>query len=285
MGALLAKALHDFTRQTILVVCYTNHALDQFLEDLINIGINSQSIVRLGGRPNSAVAHLSIHNLPKEKVFRTRLDWTALDSTKAFASDYQQRLQQSFKPLLPPQTDPNCLLTYIRSKDADYFNAFRVPKPKGGMSIVGPNGKAVPPQFLITRWMEGQDAWNFKSEPHVQRAERIWNMSKALRQQKVSNWIAGMVEKSAEDICVAGRGFNRCQDSLAQTFGQGVAAQLRRKRIIGCTTTGAAKYADDIKAISPGVLLVEEAGEILESHIVTALGTSITQMILIGDHK
>ena len=267
------------------MVCYTNHALDQFLEDLIDIGINSQNIVRLGGRPNSAVAHLSIHNLPKEKVFRTRADWMAVDSIKASANDYQQRLQQSFKPLLLPQTDPKRLLTYIQSKDADYYNAFRVPKQKGGMSIVGPNGKPVLPQFLISRWMEGQDAWNFKSEPHVQRAERIWNMPKALRQQKVASWIASMVEKSAVDICVAGRGFNHSQDSLSQTFGQGVVTQLRRKRIIGCTTTGAAKYADDIRAISPGVLLVEEAGEILESHIVTALGTSITQMILIGDHK
>ncbi|KIJ59315.1 hypothetical protein HYDPIDRAFT_140803 [Hydnomerulius pinastri MD-312] len=35
----------------------------------------------------------------------------------------------------------------------------------------------------------------------------------------------------------------------------------------------------------PNVLLVEEAGEILESHVLTALGPSIDQMILIGDHK
>ena len=283
VGALLAKALHDFTSQTILVVCYTNHALDQFLEDLMNIGINSQSMVRLGGRPNSAVAHLSIHNLPKEKVYRTRSDWTVIDSTKATAADYQRKLQQAFNPLARPP-DPTNLLSYIKSKDADYFNAFRVPKQKG-MTIVGPNGKAVLPQFLISRWMEGQDAWNFKSEPHVQRAEHIWNMPKTLRQKKVDSWIAEMVEKSAQGICVAGQGFNGCQDSLAKTFGQGVITQLRSKRIIGCTTTGAAKYADDIRAISPGVLLVEEAGEILESHIVTALGTSITQMILIGDHK
>jgi len=88
-----------------------------------------------------------------------------------------------------------------------------------------------------------------------------------------------MVEESAVLLGQA----SISQDSLAQTFGQGVAAQLKGKRIIGCTTTGAAKYADAIRAISPGVLLlVEEAGEIL---IVTALGTSITEMILIDDHK
>jgi hypothetical protein len=33
------------------------------------------------------------------------------------------------------------------------------------------------------------------------------------------------------------------------------------------------------------VLLVEEAGEILESHIMTALSDDIEQIILIGDHK
>jgi superfamily I DNA and/or RNA helicase len=40
-----------------------------------------------------------------------------------------------------------------------------------------------------------------------------------------------------------------------------------------------------LQCISPGVLLVEEAGEILESHILTALGPETKQMILIGDHK
>ncbi|PCH37262.1 hypothetical protein WOLCODRAFT_34503, partial [Wolfiporia cocos MD-104 SS10] len=39
IGALLAKILYDFTQNTILVVCYTNHALDQFLEDLLKSGI------------------------------------------------------------------------------------------------------------------------------------------------------------------------------------------------------------------------------------------------------
>lgn len=40
IGALLARALHDHTKETILVVCYTNHALDQFLEDLMGNGIS-----------------------------------------------------------------------------------------------------------------------------------------------------------------------------------------------------------------------------------------------------
>ncbi|KIL64661.1 hypothetical protein M378DRAFT_77980, partial [Amanita muscaria Koide BX008] len=60
---------------------------------------------------------------------------------------------------------------------------------------------------------------------------------------------------------------------------------LQSKRIIGCTTTAAAKYSELLQSVSPSVMLVEEAGEILESHILAALGREKNQLILIGDHK
>lgn len=58
-----------------------------------------------------------------------------------------------------------------------------------------------------------------------------------------------------------------------------------QEAIIRCTTTAAAKYVQALQSISPGVLVVEEAGEILESHALTALGPKTKQLILIGDHK
>ncbi len=60
---------------------------------------------------------------------------------------------------------------------------------------------------------------------------------------------------------------------------------IRRKRIIRCTTTAAAKYVQMLQSTSPGVLAVEGVGEILESHVITALGPETKQLILIGDHK
>ena len=93
----------------------------------------------------------------------------------------------------------------------------------------------------------------------------------------------GIMTDIAHDICVTGKRFNECQTALKFTL-RG-SSQLMPKRIIGCTTTGAAKYRKDIADLSPDVLLVEEAGEILESDVITALSSSTTQMILIGDHK
>ena len=55
--------------------------------------------------------------------------------------------------------------------------------------------------------------------------------------------------------------------------------------VIGMTTTGTAKHHYILKNIHPKIVIVEEAAEVFESHIVTSLSPSVQQLILIGDHK
>ncbi|KAG8221421.1 P-loop containing nucleoside triphosphate hydrolase protein [Butyriboletus roseoflavus] len=237
IGALLAKALHDFFDQTILVVCYTNHALDQFLEDLLEIGIPGSSIARLGGRANSAVSQLSLKNQTKEKFLRSNAAWTIIDNLKERADFLRDVLETTFRGFLASDISFEDMLTYIEFEDTDYSDAFRVPESMDGMI------------------------------------------------RKLADWKLAVHRSLVDDIWKHGRDYDECQDELSRKFSESSVAVLKQKRIIGCTTTGAAKYTEDIRAASPGVLLVEEAGEILESHIITALGKNTTQMILIGDHK
>ncbi|KAF8639511.1 hypothetical protein AX17_001416 [Amanita inopinata Kibby_2008] len=58
---------------------------------------------------------------------------------------------------------------------------------------------------------------------------------------------------------------------------------LCNMKIIGCTTTGAAKFSSLLKGIEPKVMLVEEAGQVMEAHILANLVPSIEHLILIGD--
>ena len=60
---------------------------------------------------------------------------------------------------------------------------------------------------------------------------------------------------------------------------------LQMADVIGITTTGAAKWQDIIRSIQPKIVIVEEAAEVLESHIVSALNAGTQHLILIGDHK
>jgi superfamily I DNA and/or RNA helicase len=87
-----------------------------------------------------------------------------------------------------------------------------------------------------------------------------------------------MVQELYKKYCAA-------QEKLIDLRREGKIETLRKMRVIGCTTTAAAKYNKLMRGAQPDIVLVEEAGEILESHILTALTPSVKQLILIGDDK
>ncbi|KAG5648635.1 hypothetical protein DXG03_003246 [Asterophora parasitica] len=58
---------------------------------------------------------------------------------------------------------------------------------------------------------------------------------------------------------------------------------LKNVDIVGCTTTGAAKLTSLLKGLAPRIMLVEEAGQVLEAHILGSLVPSVEHLILIGD--
>ena len=60
---------------------------------------------------------------------------------------------------------------------------------------------------------------------------------------------------------------------------------LEKADVVGMTTTGAAKYQHILHHIKPKIVIVEEAAEVLEAHIVSALSAGTQHLILIGDHK
>ena len=60
---------------------------------------------------------------------------------------------------------------------------------------------------------------------------------------------------------------------------------LRKAQVIGMTTTCDARYRTILQKICPKIVLVEEAAEVLEAHIIASLTKGCQHLILIGDHK
>jgi superfamily I DNA and/or RNA helicase len=56
-------------------------------------------------------------------------------------------------------------------------------------------------------------------------------------------------------------------------------------KIVGMTTTGCAKYSTFLEQINFETVIIEEAAEVLESHISSILTRNTRQLILIGDHQ
>ncbi|KAG1657688.1 NFX1-type zinc finger-containing protein 1 [Nymphon striatum] len=56
-------------------------------------------------------------------------------------------------------------------------------------------------------------------------------------------------------------------------------------KVIGMTTTGAAQFTSKLENAFIPIVIVEEASEVLEAHIISALNRNVKHLIMIGDHK
>ena len=289
IGTLIAKAL--YVSKTILVVCYTNHALDDILEGLLDIGIPSDTILRLGGKSTTRTDPLLLRNQTRSSGgTRTRDQWTIIDGYKQEAEVLHQKLEDAFNGYKLFKLQPLDILDYLEFDDPVFYGAFKVPDPEDsdGMVRIGRRGQKITPDYLLSRWKNGQDAGMYARDVHNSESEenkKIWDMNRDTRRKHFQQWEDALVQESIEALATAAREYNKCQENLIRARNISLLGMLHNKRIVGCTTTAAAKYGDEIRTFNPDILLVEEAGEILESHILTALGPETSQMILIGDHK
>ncbi|KAK6429478.1 hypothetical protein LTR95_014375 [Oleoguttula sp. CCFEE 5521] len=105
------------------------------------------------------------------------------------------------------------------------------------------------------------------------------------RHTKLTQWKLQIQQERIQAIGRVAEMYNESEAALRESWGQRDRDTIGRKRIIACTTTAAAMYTKQLRSAAPGIVMVEEAGEILESHILTALTPSTKQLVLIGDHK
>lgn len=284
IGALIAKILHDHTKETMLILTYTNHALDQFLEDIQKAGIPASSIVRLGSKSNANTRALTIREQPNNYKM-TGQTWAMIQEQKAEEESYHDALITKMSSFASTRLSEQMLLDFLEfSDDSEYFDAFVVPNNEDGMTVMGKKNKRVDKYYLVKRWVKGENAGVF-SDHAMQTYPHVWNVQPQIRLGLQTQWNRTILEERVTEISTLADKYNKCRAQIDRLFREKNFHVLRQKRIIGCTTTAAAMYTDEIRKASPGIVLVEEAGEILESHILTALTPATKQLILIGDHK
>ncbi|CAB4477601.1 unnamed protein product [Rhizophagus irregularis] len=110
----------------------------------------------------------------------------------------------------------------------------------------------------------------------------IWKMSKKERQKLHDYWRAKLDEERLLNLQTKHEG---CRQELNDIYDEERRQILLNSDVIGMTTSGAAKLQNLIKYIDPKIIICEEAGEVLEAHILSALTPSTQHLILIGDHN
>lgn len=285
IGALIAKAIYKYTKQKILVVCYTNHALDQFLEDLLDVNIPPESVVRLGSHAKSSTGTQPLLLSAQDSKFKPRKDyWDVMNKQKVDLATESSELRAAFVEYHAEAVSRSELMQYLEFnlEDPTFYHAFVLPVETDGMQRVGRKGKNIDQFYLLDRWANGLNSGVFKNEGGF---PEVWRMSPIDRSMALRRWKCDIINERVLKLCSCGQQYNETLTKIDALYSEKDRCIMENKRFIGCTTTAAAKYVQTIRSASPNVLLVEEAGEILESHILTALGHETEQLILIGDHK
>nr|XP_020660108.1 NFX1-type zinc finger-containing protein 1-like [Pogona vitticeps] len=333
------QALWNQDRTPCLVVCYTNHALDQFLEGILEF--LPSGVVRIGGRSkNEKVMTCSLKNcrktyMPgllrlralrrqKESIsYCTKVlellrqgvltEWEleaemAEDCLGISEGGMLQWLNICFPPEKgqPPRAErrnaarlrrkggdahnaqlSRCQKNEERFLDDDYYDEMDDEEsassgtPQGKFAYLVPEERQTHQAWLLNLLKEGDTM----THQEVAAVRDVRSLRQKDRWRLYRRWVAAYEEKLKASLVEKMKTYEKDAAQLDELRFQEDLAILRRKRVIGMTTTGAAKYRKLLQKVRPRIVIVEEAAEILEAHVLTSLSSSCQHLILIGDHQ
>eukprot|EP00698_Gefionella_okellyi_P015500 TRINITY_DN4376_c0_g4_i1.p1 TRINITY_DN4376_c0_g4~~TRINITY_DN4376_c0_g4_i1.p1 ORF type:complete len:1996 (+),score=396.50 TRINITY_DN4376_c0_g4_i1:96-6083(+) len=110
-------------------------------------------------------------------------------------------------------------------------------------------------------------------------------MSMPDRMRLAQQWLYNLRQQFNEQRKQAMAQYERIAAQLSELETQSKVEALRTAPLIGMTTTGAAQNLDLLQVVCPRIVIVEEAAEILEGHLLACLHDEVTRLIMIGDHQ
>ncbi|KAK3386890.1 hypothetical protein B0H63DRAFT_541000 [Podospora didyma] len=261
----------------ILCVCYTNHALDQLLEHLLDDG--NDGVIRIGSRSKSErLQDLNLRNVVKsfsrtkaEKAELWQLDVGIRDSVRE-ANDLLKQLSASDSWL----NVRNFLANAFPVHHLELFG-----KVEDGWEIVNHQ-----PEKTIDRWLFGGDRYSTTQARPVDILEAVplSHMTHSERRSLHRHWVRSIRDPLIEQIIKQHQDFTATIGERDRLRKDVDLRCLQQANIVGVTTTGLARNLGMIRKLRCKVMLCEEAGEVLEAHILTTLLPSVEHAILIGDH-
>ncbi|KAH6889821.1 P-loop containing nucleoside triphosphate hydrolase protein [Thelonectria olida] len=290
LGALIILIILRLTNLKVLVLAYTNHATDQFMEDLMEIGVGVDDMVRLGSKSTQRTERVLLKNLARDSTLRTTYEeWNVINARKKEASEKAKELQRIGAKLSQKDVQPEDILEYLEFSDdySSYWHAFQIPESGDGYKVVNAENRALQPEDLLMEWTQPSQRGNLRA--FVQSLDHcstsVWEIPLEERSNLRMKWSQDIREEQISEFVRLSECAHQLQDKINSIFAERNRRVLKSKRIIACTTTAAAMYQSIINTANPDIIMVEEAGEILEAHIITAMSPSVKQLILIGDHK
>ncbi len=227
--------IRNNTDESILCVCYTNHALDQFLEHLLDNG--EQKIVRIGGRSQSdKLQKYNLKELSRNKATLNREEKQRMNSVYAKLCQCQERIDTLSEELKQKITweKPNGGISSIVERDLhEHFTA--VDQVHDGFQLVGKGNKKLTASGLFELWAKGSDCPPFLA-PYVELDLNLvdfWSLDKQSRFDLIEEWSRLLLEDTQNSLKDAVLTFEELNAERAAINRAQDIQILRDARIIG----------------------------------------------------
>lgn len=257
----------------IICVCYTNHALDQLLEDLLEKKITTQ-IVRIGSQSKSE----------KLERFNLRSMSGQNNKTKAEKRDEWELhrdlddIEKEFNALpLESMNLDRKLKSFLEHRYPQHWRQlYEKDERKYQRAHKGP---------ILKTWLKhGEVVTSAPRSLAALQEIHVDAMSQEEKKKLHEHWVSELqsdVHDTASNLLERQRRTKAQFDNIRNELNMRC---LRDAHIIGVTTTGLARNLNMLRRLRSKIVLCEEAGEVFEAHLLTALLPSVEHLILIGDH-
>ncbi|KAM4063725.1 AAA domain-containing protein [Hirsutella rhossiliensis] len=280
-GEKIIKVLLANKKQTqigpILCVCYTNHALDQLLEHLLDDGVDK--VIRIGSRSKSErLEDLNLRAVAG-KMDRTKSEKSGLYHMALSIKDIVQQTKGLLKQLSQSGSWRTVKAFLSENHPTQHVELFG--KAEDGFEVVIHH-----PERVVDQWLAGgaRDSRQPR-ELRVLKEARLMSMSRAERRAIHGDWLKSIREPVISKIGKIHEQYTEAAEKQARVRSDADLRCLQQAAVVGVTTTGLARKLDLLRRLRCKVMLCEEAGEVLEAHVLTALLPSLEHVVLIGDHK
>lgn len=268
------------TTKTNSPSCYTNHALDQFLEHLLSV---TKNIVRIGSASNSEI--LKQYNLRElvfnqqgilksgserwsEKCVHTSIDEKNADGT-IYCEQLSDRLQMHWHEISG----------FLEQNYPHHYAQLRSEPSKDGFVTVGSKGGSFFKFWKHCHDLRRHSLYENEADNHQRPPTRreprgldellaatsnIWNFSERERNILLRHWAEQMRQKWIDKLILRAEEHHELHQELHTLRAEYQRRVLENAHIIGLTTTGLARHMSLLEKVNPQTLICEEAGEVLE---------------------
>ena len=170
------------------MVCFTNHALDQFLGDLLDIGIPSDQMVRLGGKSDARTKCMALYD--QSSTFKhSQASRKIIDDLESKTDALANRLHQVFARYQSKNIRPVDLMEDLEflPECSHFYETFSLPEVEDGSVRVGQGGKAINDTYLLDQWAKGKNAGMFLNQVR-EISQPVWRMTMPERADLLSAW-------------------------------------------------------------------------------------------------